>query len=191
MKRKFKIQLPVILMLGIFIFAASQFKTDSGDDSFKYIGVDKCAGTCHKGESKGNQLEIWKDSKHAQAFKTLQTPFADSIANAKGHSTPAAETPECVVCHVLGREIMPEAMDVTFDKTEGVQCESCHGPGSEYKKLSIMKDKQKSIDAGLIVHSDGEAFCTNCHNSNSPTMKEFNYAEMWDQIKHPKPAGEE
>lgn len=191
MKRKRKIQLPVILMLGIFIFAASQFRTDAGDDDFKYVGVDKCAGTCHKGDSKGSQLEIWQNSKHSQAFKTLQTPFADSIANAKGFTTAAAETPACVVCHVLGREIVPEALEDTFDKTQGVQCESCHGPGSEYKKLSIMKDKQKSIDAGLIVHTDGEAFCTNCHNSNSPTHNEFNYAEMWDQIKHPKPAGEE
>ncbi|HQY19939.1 MAG TPA: multiheme c-type cytochrome, partial [Ignavibacteria bacterium] len=73
----------------------------------KYVGVTTCLGACHKSEKQGNQLEIWKNSKHSQAFKSLQTPFADSIANAKGHSTAAAETPECVVCHVLGREMMP------------------------------------------------------------------------------------
>ena len=35
----------------------------SGQDEAKhgYVGVDNC-GMCHKGEAKGKQLEIWKNS---------------------------------------------------------------------------------------------------------------------------------
>ncbi|MBS1516751.1 MAG: cytochrome C554 [Bacteroidetes bacterium] len=187
MKSKMKIQLPVILLLGFFVFAASQFQTDAGAGDFKYVGVDKCAGACHKGESKGNQLEIWKDSKHAQAYNTLLSAVSDSIAKAWGSGTSAAETPQCLKCHVLGKDIVESELTETFDKTQGVQCETCHGAGSEYKKLSIMKDKNAAIENGLIIPPDNEAFCKGCHNSESPFYKEFNYEENWAKIKHPAP----
>jgi excinuclease UvrABC ATPase subunit len=90
-------------------------------------------------------------------------------------------------CHVLGKDIVDSELDATFDKTQGVQCETCHGPGSEYKKLTIMKDKQKAVENGLILHTDKEAFCTTCHNSESPTFKGFNLDEMWAKIQHPDP----
>jgi hypothetical protein len=164
------------------------FHTDSAaEGNFKYVGVDKCAGTCHKGDSKGKQLEIWQDSKHSQAYKNLQTPEADKIAKDKGFTTAAAETPQCLKCHTLGKEIVEAELDATFDKTQGVQCETCHGPGSEYKKLSIMKDVAAAQQNGLIVHSDKAAFCQTCHNADSPTFKSFNFDEMWAKIQHPDP----
>lgn len=183
-----KIYLPFIGLLFASFVIFSAFTNSSGPaGDFKYIGADKCAGACHKGDSKGRQLEIWKDSKHSQAFTVLQTPEADKIAQDKGFTTPAAETPACLKCHVLGKDIVESELEESFDKTQGVQCETCHGPGSEYKKLSIMKDKQKSIENGLLVHSDKEAFCTTCHNSDSPTFKEFKIDEMWAKIQHPNP----
>ena len=48
-----------------------------------------------------------------------------------------------------------------------------------------MKDKPKAIENGLIIPS-GEAACTGCHNSESPSFKGFKYDEMWAKIKHPK-----
>jgi hypothetical protein len=186
---KIKIILPVLALffLGFILFSA--FTNSSGDPAgaFKYVGVDKCAGACHKGDSKGKQLEIWQDSKHSQAYKNLQTPEADRIAKDKGFTTPAAETPQCLKCHVLGKDIDASELEDTFDKTQGVQCETCHGPGSEYKKITIMKDKDKAIENGLIVHTEKEAFCTTCHNSDSPTFKGFVYDEMWAKIQHPDP----
>lgn len=189
---KTTIFLPIIgiLFLGFVFFTSF---TDSFSDTvasagtFKYIGVDKCAGTCHKGDTKGKQLEIWQDSKHSQAYKTLQTPEADKIAKDKGFTTPAVETPQCLKCHVLGKDIDPAELDDTFDKTQGVQCETCHGPGSEYKKLSIMKDKELAKQNGLIINSNIEEFCKTCHNPDSPGYKEFKFDEFWSKIKHSKP----
>jgi hypothetical protein len=34
---------------------------------------------------------------------------------------------------------------------------------------------------------DLETFCKGCHNPESPTFKEMNFAESWDKIKHPVP----
>lgn len=176
------------VVLGGFIFLNAE--TFSPQSEFKYVGVTTCVGACHKSEAQGNQYSIWKDSKHSQAFKSLETPRADSIASSQGFTTAAAETPKCVKCHTLGKEIVESELLETFDKTEGVQCETCHGPGSEYKKISIMKDKDQAMANGLIIHSEKEAFCTHCHNSESPTFVSFDYDSMWEQIKHPKPAKE-
>jgi hypothetical protein len=187
---KKKIFIPSII---VFLFSAMVFIGSTGLDNkpsspyFKYVGIKSCAATCHKGDSKGRQLEIWQDSKHSQAFITLQSPEADKIAKDKGFTTAAAETPLCIKCHVLGKDIDPEELEETFDKTQGVQCETCHGPGSEYKKLTIMKDKQQAIANGLIIHENGAEFCQTCHNSDSPTFKSFNYDEYWAKIKHTDP----
>ena len=183
----FKISLSVVALVA-FVITFSAAKTNPAEE-FSYIGVDKCAAMCHKGESKGNQLEIWQKSKHADAYKTLITQEADDIAKGKGFNTPAAETPECVQCHTLGKSFTGLNFDDTFDKTQGVQCETCHGPGSDYKKMNVMKDRQLSIQNGMTHYegADLENFCKSCHNEDSPTFKGFNFEESWAKIKHPKP----
>jgi Cytochrome c554 and c-prime len=163
-------------------------KNLTSQNEFKYVGATTCVGACHKSENQGKQYDIWKGTKHSEAFKTLQTPLADSFARQRGYSTPAAETPQCVKCHVLGKDIVEAELSPTFDKTEGVQCETCHGPGSEYRKLAIMKDREKATQNGLIIHNEGELFCIHCHNQESPSFKGFSYDEMWAKIKHPKPS---
>ena len=185
-----KIYIPALLavLICVFIFSGnSGMKNKEAAPYFKYVGVKDCASTCHKSETKGKQLEIWEESKHSKAFLTLQTPEADQIAKDKGFTTPAVETPLCIKCHVLGKDIDPEELADTFDKTQGVQCETCHGPGSEYKRLTIMKDKEQSIANGLVTHENGAEFCVTCHNSDSPTFKSFNYEEYWGKIKHSNP----
>lgn len=183
-----KIYVSAIIVFLIAFISFSAFTTGSGSkaEGFKYIGVDKCAGMCHKGDAKGKQLEIWQDSKHSQAFKNLQTPDADKIAKDKGFTTAAAETPQCVKCHTFGKDVADADLDATFDKTQGVQCETCHGPGSEYKKISIMKDLAQATANGLII-PDKSTYCVTCHNADSPTFKSFNLDEAWAKIQHPDP----
>jgi excinuclease UvrABC ATPase subunit len=176
-----------LTVVAAIVLSFSAFNFHQGVGQFKYIGVTKCVGACHKSDAQGKQLDIWKNSKHSMAYKTLETPEADKIAQEKGFQTKAAETPNCLKCHVLGKDMDPSEFTENFDMKDGVQCESCHGPGSEYKSMSIMKDKQKSIENGLILHSDKEVFCKSCHNPESPTFKEFEFEKMWNAIKHTKP----
>jgi hypothetical protein len=156
----------------------------------KYVGVDKCKG-CHKGVKKGKQYEIWKESKHAKAYEALKSEKAAQIAKEKGLKVPAYEAPECLKCHVTGYGLSAEFFGKKFRMEDGVQCEACHGPGSDYRKMKIMKDRAKSIENGLnpILVSDGtaEKHCRKCHNEESPTFKEFNFKEMWSKIAHPRP----
>ena len=152
----------------------------------KYVGVKMCS-MCHKAEKTGNQYGVWSKSAHAQAYTTLTGPKAAEIAKAKNIKN-AAEAPECLECHGA----VDKAMIATYDVKDGVQCETCHGPGSAYKGMAIMKDKAKAIAAGLHEFKDAaaiEAFCKKCHNEKSPTNKAFKFDEYWAKIKHsvPKP----
>lgn len=155
----------------------------------KYIGVKNCT-MCHKTDKQGKQLDIWKNSEHSKAYITLTTKKADEIAKAKGLKKPAAESPECLECHVSGYGIDAKFLDKNFDYKDGVQCETCHGAGSEYKTLQIMKDRKKAVAAGMREFKDTaaiEKFCKTCHNEKSPSYKEFKFNERWEKIKHPVP----
>ncbi len=157
----------------------------------KYIGVKRC-GMCHKKADQGEQLKIWEGSAHSKAFQTLQTKEADKIAADKGLKTKAAESPECLRCHVTGHGEDASLFDSKFNMEDGIQCESCHGAGSNYKSSKTMKDHAKAVAAGLTEYkteADIEKQCKTCHNSESPTFKEkeFDFKAMWDKIKHPVP----
>lgn len=149
-----------------------------------YVGVKACT-MCHKSEKQGMQLAIWEKSKHAGAFNTLTTPRAAEVAKAKGLAKPANESPECLECHSIKGG--PDAADVK----QGVQCETCHGPGGDYKAMGVMKVRDSAVKGGLVVFADKaaiEAMCKNCHNDKSPTAKSFDFDARWKEIAHKKPA---
>ena len=155
-------------------------------NSPKYVGVKTC-GMCHKKESVGQQLKIWQDSKHSKAYKTLQTEKADKIAKEKDFNTKAVDTPECLKCHASGYNVDASLLGKKFKIEDGVQCETCHGPGSDYKSKKVMKDRTVSIEKGLKMYDNPEELCVKCHNEESPHFKDFNFEERWAKIKHRKP----
>ncbi len=121
-----------------------------------YLGAEKCGKLCHKIE-----YNSWSTTKHAKAFASLK-PADQAKA-------------ECVECHVTGgKKDLP-----------GVQCEACHGPGSDYNKLTVMKDKAKAVAAGLIIPTEKD--CVRCHNKKSPNFKGFNFAEAVKKVHDKKP----
>ena len=161
------------------------------DAKFTYIGAQKCK-ICHRKPDQGEQFGIWEKSQHAKAYETLKSEQSQKIAKERGLKVAANEAPECLKCHVTAYDQPAEMKDKKFAVEDGVQCESCHGPGSEYKSKKIMEDRELSIKNGLnpILVSDGSAEkqCKTCHNEESPTFKGFEFAKMWEKIKHPVPA---
>lgn len=117
---------------------------------------------CHKEE-----FAAWGLQKHAKAWASLK-PEEQAKA-------------ECVACHSTGGAAQPN-----------VGCESCHGPGSEYAKPTLMnKDKWKADPAGSLKAAQAagltipnEKVCVKCHNSKSPNFKSFDFAKAKVTIKH-------
>lgn len=149
--------------------------------NFAYVGAAKCA-ICHKTETQGQQYSIWQKTKHSMSLAALSSPDAATKAQAAGVQNPT-ESPQCLKCHAPLYEKAPEL------KAEGVTCEVCHGPGSEYKKLNVMKDKALAAKNGLIVYESPDAItkhCLTCHENAHGTS--FDFAAALDKIKHAKPA---
>jgi hypothetical protein len=154
----------IILVLSVVFIAGLVYSEDP-----TYIGVKKCR-MCHKGEKKGNVYETWNSKKHSTAFEAVKQ---------KGEE----KNPKCLACHATGfNKGGYKIDDPDASKFEGVQCESCHGPGSLYKKTSIMKDRAKALENGLV--DINEKTCAGCHDGSEHAGGKFNYEEALKKIDH-------
>lgn len=134
----------------------------------KYIGVKKCK-MCHI-----KQYKSWKKTGMAKAFEDLK-PGVKAEAKKKAGLDPNKDytnDPKCLKCHTTGYG-KPGGFKSLAEtpKLVGVQCESCHGPGGKYWK--VMKKNKKftraeAKAAGLIIPSEDEKGCLECHGGESP-----------------------
>lgn len=149
-----------------------------------YIGVKKCK-MCHNKTKTGKQYAVWQKMAHAKAYQTLASEEAKAIAKKKEIVDPQ-KAPECLSCHVTGYG-KSAAVRGKLTMEEGVSCEACHGPGSGYKSMKVMKAIHAGTDKpeahGLIIPT--KEVCVQCHNSKSPTFKSFNFDEAVKKIAHP------
>jgi len=177
----------IVAVVGLMLFAGA---TSSSAADHLFVGVKKCK-SCHKKELMGNQYGEWQEGKHAKAFEALKSEDAAKIAKEKGLSTPAHESPECLKCHVTAYgEPATAFAKKPLKEADGVQCESCHGPGNDYKKKKTMSDRDKSVAAGMWEPEKDEKVCTACHNDESPTWdaaEGFDHEKRMEEIAHPIP----
>ena len=131
----------------------------------EYIGARMC-NMCHK---KGGIEDSWKASPHAQAFEVLNRV--------------QRKDKDCLRCHSTG--IMP-----TGHLLRGVQCEACHGPGSDYKSLKIMKNPDLAKANGLLPVN--EKTCRKCHLDVLPEAcnltEKFDFKKMMAKGIHRMPS---
>jgi len=168
-----------------------------GSGSYSYVGSTACK-KCHIKEHKS-----WAASKMGKAFETLKPGQAQEIRE-RFHvdvNKDYTRDPACLKCHTTGYGkpggyVLPPEGDAKAAreaaKMEGVGCESCHGPASEYIKVfeEITKSKRKYkleelTKVGLIVLD--ETTCKGCHNTESPThdaSKPFEFAHMVEEGVH-------
>ena len=172
--------------IGATLFPGNVYSDSSKEKQkqHEYVGVKKCA-TCHKTEKQGSQFSKWKEALHAKAFQTLATDKAKAIGTKYGIAEPQ-KSAKCLKCHVTAYE-EPKKLTEKLDPADGIQCETCHGPGKDYMKKSVMKDQKLSLKNGLILPD--EKMCVKCHNKDSPTFTSFNFEEMYKKITHPLPKG--
>jgi YVTN family beta-propeller protein len=126
-----------------------------------YVGVKVCAA-CHIDQVAGHQFSLWRASKHAAAYAVLWSPESRKIAALSGIKGEPRQSPICLGCHATAATAEGWEKEDTFVLQDGVQCEGCHGPGSEYATSEVMLDRDRAVAAGLIVGDKGT--CAMCHN---------------------------
>ena len=114
--------------------------------------TDANCRTCHQ-----DAWQAYAESGHARAFATIRR---------QGQSG----EPECLSCHTTGYQYKNGYADeAPFNRLINVQCEACHGYGTEHARDGRWAARAKDS-------------CVACHDQeNSPG---FEYAEYWERIKH-------
>ena len=118
-----------------------------------YVGAENCAA-CHR-----HEFEVWTDTPHSTAFRTLRDQEKESL-------------PECYGCHVTGNAGSAGYDPFLTDAASlvNVQCEVCHGMGSAHAR-------DGSFGRGLLMDT-----CRDCHDDeNSPDWDADVY---WRMIEH-------
>ena len=158
-----------------------------------YVGSRVCA-SCHQKAGMGNQFSLWLLSKHARAYAVLAKPEAKQIAKLSGIPQEPQESAVCLGCHATGVEAEEWERDETFFIEDGVQCEKCHGPGSEYTEMEVMLDSEASMRAGLKMPTRRD--CMVCHEPKGShlavhKLPALDIDEAWVRIAHPTPENPE
>lgn len=123
-----------------------------------FAGIARCAA-CHQ-----SYVDDWKKSGHSRAWSVLE-------------EVGKTGDPECITCHVVGFGEEGGFYSIeTTPELANVQCEVCHGAGTEH-----VADFNKAL-AGV-----GKATCLRCHTKkrspdfNYPLYRErINHKQMWE-----------
>ncbi len=167
-----------IIVLLVLVTAFAYALTFGQEKSrYQYIGSAACA-ECHGEDAIGNQFAIWLKSPHSKAYTILGTKAALAIAKKAGVSKPQEDL-KCLKCHTTG------GGESSVTAKEGVGCEACHGPGSEYSQPSVHVDYtsrengyRRALQAGMYpvrgikALKFREKLCLSCHVKTRPCFPE-------------------
>lgn len=166
-----------------------------------YVGNSQCK-ICHNKKDEGEIWNTWKSKPHASAFNRLGTPEAKAVAEKAGVTTPPQEAPECLRCHVTAFDAKADPhVPAKISMSDGVQCESCHGPASLHVKDGQARKmkKDETVDMSAHIIRPNEQTCVKCHNSENPTWDPnryttesgqkvgFDFQQAWKKVEHKIP----
>lgn len=149
----------------------------------RYLGSAACMA-CHTGPEHAHQDVRWLRSRHSHAYWRLRGDWALFLGRLRpqyGDLERPADDSRCTLCHVAGAQDPDALFADGFRAEEGVSCEACHGPGSEYAYAEVMGDRERFLAAGGRVPD--QATCRGCHRAS----ERFDFAEWWAKIAHPSP----
>ncbi len=139
----------------------------------------------------GHQQCRWMLSKHARAYAVLAKPESKEIARLSGIPQEPQQSAVCLGCHATGAQAEDWEKDETFHVEDGVQCEKCHGPGSEYMDEEVMTNAKAAESAGLRMPTAED--CMGCHQVKGSHVAvlqqpQWDVDEAMKQIEHPTPS---
>jgi predicted CXXCH cytochrome family protein len=131
----------IAIVVGILAFSASTpgetvaSELEGTKSPATYIGVDQCA-SCHS-----SQYTKWLNTGHGKDFTDFDYHGSTMNLFLRYSPDPAQFLPgRCATCHVVGyNDTAQGGFDISqaYNSTHnskflGIQCENCHGPGSEH-----------------------------------------------------------
>jgi len=134
------------------------FPRNLGSEQEHFLGNNNCK-TCHT-----EIYNQWRQTDHARAHTALRAGSMDG-------------EPECLACHATGYRHHNGFDEVKNTSLTQVQCEACHGYGTEHRRDGSMLEAARES-------------CTMCHdNEKRPCHEEgrdapFDFDVFWEEIAH-------
>ena len=186
-----------LLMTLAFIWTHPCLAADQVWDADKLISNKLCE-ICHKKPESGDQFSIWTKGPHAHAFERLASDEAKKVAAKLGIADPQ-KSGRCLSCHSTAYGFTEKVVSKKVKVEDGVSCQSCHGPGADYKSKDKHGKNPAEAYAKLGLIKSTEQSCRKCHNASSPThdmtrytkadgtKTDFDFVQALKKIAHPKP----
>jgi YVTN family beta-propeller protein len=176
----------ILLLLAVMTIPGSAVSAER-----VYVGASVCR-ECHNSDQR-NQYSTWLGSAHAQAWAVLAMPESLEIARLSGIHEDPFSNPVCLGCHTTAADTENWERDASFHLADGVQCELCHGPGSDYIFPEVMMDPERAAAAGLRTPT--ATTCLICHKekgSHTAVLgpRPFDLDEAMARIAHPGRGGQ-
>jgi hypothetical protein len=165
------------LIFGLFTSSALYGQSRQQTPATAFTGAGACASSnCHGsvwprsgGNIDQNEYFIWSSKdQHAKAYNVLLEPRSRQIA--RNMRIERAETASlCLSCHTTNVPVSQRA--ASFEASDGVGCESCHGPASGWLGLHTTRDWKhaQSVALGMTDTRDirrRAEVCLSCHLGN-------------------------
>lgn len=177
----------------------------SDEESAVFLGVETC-GTCHQHERLGNQFRAWTGSAHARAYLVLNTGYEQAIEpEARGLVDAGAgqaiaekalklgQDQVCATCHGTALALDDTRCETGFHMEDGVQCETCHGPGRGYVTWMRVWFDADEADVERRPQPDMPSLdaCMVCHKTKASHAAlgrtAFAPERAWPRVAHPLP----
>lgn len=146
------------------------------------VGVVNCASSlCH------GSITEWKDSrvlqneyvtwsrldKHARAYSVLLGERSKKIARNFGLRSPPHEAKACLDCHA--HNVPKEQRGERFKLSDGVSCESCHGPAGRWIGSHVEPGASHASNVRLGLYPangnlERARLCLSCHWGNADKL---------------------
>ena len=171
------------LVAGIVLTAVV---ASGADTPPKLLGAASCANSsCHGGGGANqNQFLVWslKDFHSQRPFATLTTARAKQIADALEIKDPTAEA-RCTVCHEPLHEVPENLRGENFKVSEGVSCESCHGPAENWLRAHTRTDYSRADRTAAGMRDLQNLYvrantCVACHQNVDADILKAGHPEL-------------
>ena len=168
--------LAVLFALGLLADAAVARPSQQTAER-NFTGAGSCASSsCHGsvwprtgGKIDQNEYFVWASKdKHSKAYSVLLEPRSKRIARNMRIDRPETDA-ACLNCHAVNAPAAKRA--ATFEISDGVGCESCHGPASAWLGPHTGREwtHNQSVAVGMTDTRDirrRAEVCLSCHLGN-------------------------
>ena len=152
----------------------------------KFLGANSCASSdCHGGGgAKQNQFLTWslKDFHSQRPAATLTTARSKQIGEALGIKDPTSEA-RCTTCHAPLHDMAESLRGKDFKVSEGVSCESCHGPSENWLRAHTRHDYTRADRTAAGMRDLQDLYvrantCVACHQVVSQPLLKAGHPEL-------------